>query len=91
MSDEFDRFIAGFEQRSIQRLTEFEKALERVHRAASDAAEKKARERNRDGKPPPGMRSTGVPRGPDPAKKTAPVAAPRPRAATKGVLRRGWN
>ncbi|MEZ2121638.1 hypothetical protein [Corynebacterium sp. CCM 9203] len=91
MSDEFDRFIAQFEQRSIQRLTEFEKALDRVHRSAREAAEKKARERHRDGEPPSGMRSAGGPRVPDPAKKTVPAAIPRSRAATRGVLRRGWS
>ena len=91
MSDEFDRFIAGFEQRSIQRLTEFEKALDRVHRSARDAAEKKARERQRIGDPFPGARSSGEPRVPDLPEEKPSVATPRPRAATRGVLRRGWN
>ena len=91
VSDEFDRFIAGFEQRSIQRLTEFEKALERVHRSARDAAEKKARERQRAGDPLPGTRSDGGPRVPDPPEEKPSATTPRPRAATRGVLRRGWN
>ena len=91
VSEEFDRFIAGFEQRSIQRLTEFEKALERVHQSARDAAEKKARERRRVRDPFPERRSSGEPRVPDPPEEKPSAAPPRSRATARGVLRRGWN
>ncbi|MCK7637566.1 hypothetical protein [Corynebacterium pygosceleis] len=96
MTDEFDRFIAGFEQRSMRRLADFEKALERAHRSASEAAGK-AGNQTRGWRSaavhPDTSRDEGkaVPPGAQIRRDVAVPAERRPRTSARGVLRQGWN